>query len=109
MPMGCALELVMWGDTQYDARRCYEIGWVQKVVPRAQLMEAAMAYARRMVDLAPRAVRNNKQMIYRGFNLNPIDAMKWGSALEQNLQGMHDSVEGPLAFSEKRRPNFTDS
>jgi enoyl-CoA hydratase len=109
MPLGCALELVMWGDTQYSAQRCYEIGWVQKVVPRSLLMETALGYARRMVDLAPRAVRNNKQMVYKGFNMSPVESMKWGSALEQNLQGMKDSIEGPLAFSEKRRPNFTDS
>jgi enoyl-CoA hydratase/carnithine racemase len=107
--LGSALELALWGDTQYDAQRCYELGWAQRVVPGEQLMETAMSYAQRAVDMAPRAVRNNKQALYRGFYMDPLQGQAYGAALEQNLVGMRDSVEGPSAFSEKRRPNFTDS
>ena len=107
--LGNALELTLWGDTQYDARRCYEIGWVQRVVPQEMLLETALAYARRMIYLAPAAVRNMKQALYRGFGMEAIMAQSFGNAIEQNLQGMNDSIEGPKAFSEKRRPNFTDT
>ena len=107
--LGNALELTLWGDTQYDARRCYEIGWVQRVVPQELLLETALAYARRMIYLAPAAVRNMKQALYRGFGMEAIMAQSFGAAIEQNLQGMNDSIEGPKAFSEKRRPNFTDT
>jgi enoyl-CoA hydratase/carnithine racemase len=108
MPMGAALELCLWGDTQYDARRCYEIGWAQRVTPSADLMTEAMGFAQRMLDMAPREVRNVKQMLYRGFNMNPMDSLTFGGWLEQNLRGMQDSIEGPKAFAEKRRPNFID-
>lgn len=108
MPLGCALELALWGDTQYDAARCHQIGWAQAVVPQQKLMETALAYADRMLDMGPRAVRNNKELIYRGAYLDPRDSMRYGQALEQNLRGMKDSIEGPRAFSEKRRPNFLD-
>ncbi len=107
--LGSALELILWGDTQYPAQRCYEIGWAQRVVPREQLMETAMEYAQRALYMAPRAVRNNKQALYRGFYMNPLEGQAYGSALEQNLAGMQDSIEGPLAFSEKRQPHFIDS
>ena len=90
--LGMALELCLWGDTQLTAERVYQIGWAQRVVPLDQLMETAMEYARRAIDQAPRAVRNNKQAIYRGFYMNPIEAQALGGALEQNLQGMQDSV-----------------
>jgi enoyl-CoA hydratase/carnithine racemase len=106
--LGHALELALWGDTQYDAQRCYEIGWVQRVVPAPDLMPTAMAYAERMLDMAPRAVSNIKQMLYRGFNMDPMWSSSVGEWLEQNLQGMKDSIEGPTAFAEKRRPNFID-
>lgn len=109
MGIGSALELILWGDTQYDAQRCYEIGWAQKVVPGDQLMETAMDYARRALEMAPRAVRNMKQAIYRGYYMDPLAGQAYGGALEQNLAGMNDSIEGPLAFSEKRRPRFTDT
>ncbi len=108
MPLGCALELTLWGDTQYKAERCYQIGWAQAVVPREKLLETALSYADRMLDMGPRAVRNNKEMVYRGAYMDPRDSLRFGSALEQNLRGMKDSVEGPTAFSEKRRPNFLD-
>ena len=108
MPLGAALELCLWGDTQYSANRCYEIGWAQKVVPGSELMTTALTFAQRMLNMAPREVRNVKQMLYRGFNMDPRDSVVYGGWLEQNLAGMQDSIEGPLAFSEKRRPNFID-
>jgi enoyl-CoA hydratase len=107
--LGSALELVLWGDTQYTAQRCYEIGWAQRVVPAGQLMDTAMEYAQRALDMAPRAVRNYKETIYRAYYMTPLEGFAFGSAIEQNLAGMKDSIEGPLAFSEKRRPNFTDT
>lgn len=107
--LGPALELTLWGDTQFDAQRCYELGWANRVVPQAQLMDAAMEYARRALDMAPRAVRNMKEAMYRGFYMDPLMGEVFGGALEANLAGMQDSVEGPRAFAERRRPNFTDS
>ena len=86
----------------------YELGWAQRVVPLDDLMDTAMEYAQRALDMAPRAVRNNKQALYRGYYMTPEQGAAYGSALEQNLQGMKDSVEGPTAFAEKRRPNFID-
>ncbi len=106
--LGSALELTLWGDTQYDAKRCYEIGWVQRVVPHELLQETALEYARRMLYLAPTAVRNMKQALYRGYYMEPLVGSQYGQALEQNLLGTDDSIEGPKAFSEKRRPRFTD-
>ncbi|MBV1878274.1 MAG: enoyl-CoA hydratase/isomerase family protein [Pseudomonadales bacterium] len=108
MPLGCALELTMWGDTKYDAKRCYDIGWAQAVATSETLMPTALAYADRMLDMGPRSVSNNKEMVYRGSYMDPRDSQRFGQAVERNLQGMADSVEGPLAFSEKRRPNFTN-
>ena len=107
--LGSAMELTLWGDTQYDAERCYQLGWVQRVVPREMLLETALEYARRMLYLAPAAVRNMKQALYRGYYMEPLVGQQYGAAIEQNLQGMNDSIEGPTAFSEKRRPKFTDT
>ena len=87
----------------------YGDGGAARGVPQERRMETAMEYAQRALDMAPRAVRNNKQVIYRGAYMDPIQGDVFGNALEQNLRGMQDSIEGPSAFSEKRRPNFTDS
>ena len=78
--------LTLWGDTQYDAKRCYEIGWVQRVVPHELLQETALEYARRMLYLAPTAVRNMKQALYRGYYMEPLVGSQYGQALEQKTR-----------------------
>ena len=107
--LGNALQLVLWGDTQWTAQRAYEAGWVQEVVPRERLMETAMSYARRAVDMAPRSVRNIKETMYRAYYMTPEVAQAFGRAIEENIEGMQDTIEGARAFAEKRRPNYTDS
>ncbi|MBI2847807.1 MAG: enoyl-CoA hydratase/isomerase family protein [Chloroflexi bacterium] len=104
-----ALELVLWGDQRITAQRAYEMGWVNRVVPKERLMDEAMKWAERMLYLAPRAVRNLKEIITRGFYMSPMEGAAFARAVEQNLSGMKDSIEGPTAFAEKRRPNFQDS
>lgn len=101
-----ALELCLWGDARISAQRAQEIGLVNKVVPDDRLMPVAMDYATRLLDLAPRAVRNFKEILYKGSYMGPFEARRYASGLEQNLLGMHDSIEGPRAFAEKRKPKF---
>jgi hypothetical protein len=38
--------------------------------------------------------------------MSPMEGAAFARALEQNLAGMEDSIEGPKAFSEKRKPRF---
>ena len=101
-----ALEIVLWGDRRITAQRAYEMGWVNRVVPRERLMDEAMEWAERILYLAPRDVRNLKQILYRGFYMSPMEGAAFARALEQNLVGMEDSVEGPRSFAEKRKPQF---
>jgi enoyl-CoA hydratase/carnithine racemase len=104
--LGHALEIALWGDRLLSAQRAYEMGWVNKVVPGERLMDEALEWAERMLSLAPRAVRNLKEILYRGAYLTPLEGRAFGRALEQNLAGMEDTREGPRAFAEKRKPNF---
>ena len=101
-----ALEIVLWGDRRITAQRAYEIGWVNRVVPKQRLMDEAMEWAERVLYLAPRDVRNLKEILYRGFYMSPMEGAAFSRALEQNLIGMEDSIEGPKSFSEKRKPQF---
>ena len=69
-------------------------------------MDEAMEWADRMLYLAPRDVRNLKEILYPGFYMSPMEGAAFARALEQNLAGMEDSIEGPSAFAEKRIPQF---
>jgi len=106
LQLGHALEIALWGDKRITAQRAYEIGWINKVVPKEQLMDEAMDWAQRMLALAPRAVRNFKEILYRSYSMTPEQGRAFTASLEFNLAGMEDSVEGPKAFTERRPPVF---
>lgn len=101
-----ALEIALWGDKRITAQRAYEMGWVNRVVPKERLMDEAMDWARRMLYLGPRTVRNLKEIIYRGYHMSPLDGKAFAQALEENIIGLEDTVEGPKAFAEGRKPVF---
>ncbi len=104
--LGHALEIALWGDQRITAQRGYEIGWINRVVPKERLMEEAWSWAERMLSLGPRAVRNFKEILYRCYYMTPREGKAFAKALEANLEGMEDSIEGPKAFAEKRKPQF---
>lgn len=104
IPMGIALELTMWGARQYTAQRMYEVGFVNKVVPKERLMEEAMAWAEEVCEMGPVSVRTHKEHIYRTCFPDNDNINRHGMALFDKCQAMEDSIEGPRAFAEKRKP-----
>jgi len=106
MNLSHALEIALWGDQRVSAQRAYEMGFVSRVVPPERLMDEAMSWAERMLWLAPRAVRNFKQGVYRSGGMSVDEARAFSIALQANQQGMEDSSEGLRAFAEKRKPEF---
>ena len=106
LPRGLGLEIALWGDMRIRAQRAYEIGLVNRVVPKEKLMDEAMSWAERMLSLGPRAVSDMKQIIYLGPYWTPSGGLANAWAIMQNLDGMEDSIEGPAAFSAKRKPIF---
>lgn len=106
MQLGHLLEVTLWGDAKITAQRGYEMGFINKVVSGDNLMEEAYSWAERMCFMAPRCVRNLKKILYRSQYLSPEDATEYARALEQNLVGMEDSIEGQRAFAEKRSPQY---
>jgi enoyl-CoA hydratase/carnithine racemase len=107
LSLGHALEIALWGDSRITAQRMYEMGWLNRVVPRENLMEEAMSWAYRMLDLAPITVRNFKQVIHRGCYKSLAESRELALALENNLMRTRDTQEIYDAYKEKRKPQFT--
>ncbi|TAK60062.1 MAG: enoyl-CoA hydratase/isomerase family protein [Dehalococcoidia bacterium] len=80
VPPGVAREIVLSGEP-IDARRALAVGLVNRVVPRAQLDDEALAVANKLASLPADAVRAAKEAMVRGAEL-PLDR---GLRLEELL------------------------
>ena len=85
------------------------LGFVTQVVPADALMGAAMTIAHELCLSSPKALRATKEAILRGYDQNLDTAMgdQWRYSAMVELFDSDHVVEGPKAFSEKRRPNWS--
>jgi crotonobetainyl-CoA hydratase len=83
------------------------LGFVNEVVPAAELMAAARRWADAILECAPLSVRASKQAALRGLDAGSLEA-----AINGSYEGIRDMVksadfiEGPRAFAEKRKPDW---
>ena len=103
--MGIAKELILSGS-QINAKRAYEIGLVNKVVPAAELISEAEKFAKKLTQLPAFALRMAKNSINYGFDLPLDNAVKLELGSVAQCFSTQDQKEGMKAFLEKRKPNF---
>lgn len=75
-----ALETMLLGH-RIDARKAFEMGLVNRVVQKAQLMPTVEGIARQIACFDPIAIRSAKQAVVRGLNLT----LPQGLELEKRL------------------------
>jgi len=105
IPFGIALEILMTGDL-ISAQEAYRIGLVNRVVPLAELMAAALALASRINENGPLAVRAAKEAAYKGIEMHLNEGLRFETLLMHKVKESEDAWEGPRAFAEKRKPNY---
>jgi enoyl-CoA hydratase/carnithine racemase len=106
IPPRIALELLMTAEA-IDARRAFEIGLVNRVVPGADLRAATQALALRIAGNAPLSVRASKAMVYAAAERGWAASLEEGDRLFEPVYLSQDAQEGPRAFREKRAPKWT--
>ena len=90
---------------QFTAEECQQLGLVNKIVPAAELMDAALTWARRIVTMSPTAIKLAKQSFntdtefIRGVSALGISAVTMFYATDE-------AKEGQKAFAEGRKPDF---
>lgn len=106
IPHKMAMELILLGNDM-SAQRAYEIGMVNRVVPPAELMDAAMEYAHRLAANAPLVLKMVKGFVGELMPKGPSEQAGIARRELERVSVSHDAVEGPAAFREKRAPQFT--
>ena len=86
------------------ARRAYELGLINRVVPRAELLDTAIALALRIAENAPLAVRRSKQLARDIIGATKSETWELNDEARIHIMSTEDAREGPLAFAEKRPP-----
>ncbi len=88
-----------------SAQEGRDLGFVNEVVPAAELLPTARRWAEQICECAPLSVRATKQAAIQGMAYGTIEA-----AMDARYDGIRDMVksedfvEGPRAFAEKRKP-----
>jgi methylglutaconyl-CoA hydratase len=98
-------ELVLGGEL-IDAERAREIGLVNRVVPRDELMNEAQKFADSVLQGAPNAIANTKRLIEELSSTSVKEDVDL--ALKHHMQAREsaEAREGIAAFNEKRKPNW---
>jgi enoyl-CoA hydratase/carnithine racemase len=104
IPLKQAMGMLLTGRL-VDAREGHRLGFVNEVVPAAQLMAAAERWAAEILECSPLLVQLTKEAVADGLGVSVEEAMArdWDERIPRLLSS-HDYVEGPKAFAEKRKP-----
>ena len=101
-----AKELI-FSARRIGAAEALELGVVNHVVPRAELLPRAVALAQEIMKNSPFAVRQAKWAIDRGSHLAFEDGLQREHEAYLRAIASEDRREGIAAFNERRPPRFS--
>jgi enoyl-CoA hydratase/carnithine racemase len=105
VPLGWAMEMILTGDS-IDAETALRIGLVNRILPAAQMLEAAMRLAATIASRGPLAVVAARRAILEGQTLGLGAGLMAERDIFFDIMKTDDALEGPAAFREKREPRF---
>jgi enoyl-CoA hydratase len=108
MPVESMMRMAFTGRSErMSAGRAYELGMISQVVdPPEQLREEAQELAEKIARNSPAAMAATKRALWGALELGLTDACRAGAAELMSMWGHPDQTEGPLAFTEKREPDW---
>lgn len=99
--MSKALELLLLSK-YVDGVEAERIGLANIVVDDDDVETTALEWANTIASYSPWAVARTKELVYRGFDMELDDAIKWESAVSLEGYRRPEALEGFTAFTEGR-------
>lgn len=104
-PRGVAAEL-LYTARPITSEKAYELGVVNRVVPKDQLLAEATKIAESICDCGPLAVWASKELSLRSDKLDFHSAVALVEHIATPVWNSQDSIEAKQAFLEKRKPKW---
>lgn len=105
MPPKKVLELMTTGR-RVGAAEAERIGFVNQVVPVADLDHAVDELATTLAGKSPLIMRWGRDAFYRVLDMAPDDALAYLQSMLTVTSSSEDTAEGVAAFTEKRKPEW---
>ena len=102
-----AMEMAITGEP-ITAEEALEAGMLSELAEQGGALDAAIAWAERIAENAPLAVAASKTLVRaaaQGYDEEALWEMQ--KPLSAKVFSSNDAKEGPVAFAEKRAPNWT--
>jgi methylglutaconyl-CoA hydratase len=91
-----------------DADRAHEIGLVNRVVVKADLMNEAQRFAQSILQGAPGALAQTKRLIEELWSSSVKEDVDLALKYHMQARESEEGREGIAAFNEKRKPSWTE-
>lgn len=102
-----AMEMCLTGR-QMEAEEAERAGLVARVVPAAELLDEATKVAETIAAKSRVALQMNKEVVNAAFETTLQQGIMYERRIFHSVFSSDDQKEGMAAFTEKRRPEFTD-
>jgi len=108
MPAEAVMRMAFVGKYErMSAARALELGMISEVVdPPDKLRERAQQLAEVVAQNSPGAMAATKKALWEALEMGLSDACRNGAQHLVSMWGHPDQTEGPLAFAEKREPQW---
>lgn len=105
LPAGIVAEL-LYTSKPIDAHRAYQVGFVNRVVAKDELLSEAIRVAESICECGPLAVWASKEMVFRSRGMDYESSLRLAEQVATPVWNSKDSEEAKQAFIAKRKPQW---